>query len=156
MIPEWAERFLGEEGEAEFDPRSGEAIAWGRRLEEEIPEDLFDALKGKCEMRCVFPDWFVVLKRRDFAELLMANGGVRAVGVGPGGGFKWVRFANDSVWGHTSFRSGALRELEKSPRLKVACDKDGKEKGAGGHRTEKRIIGRPKSGRRSSGRRKGR
>lgn len=141
-LPDWADRFLGETGVAEYDPRADKPVSWGRRVEEEIPEDMFDILKGRCELKCVFPDWFVVEKKLEFADLLMKHGGVRAIGVGPGGGFKWVRFADDSVWGHPNFRTGAIRELELNPRLKVACDKDGNEKGKA-PRIPRRTIARP-------------
>jgi len=154
MIPDWAERFLGETGEAEFDPRSEKAIAWGRQVIEEIPEDLFDILREKCEMRYVYPDWFLIEKRLQFADLLMKHGGVRAVGLGPSGGFKWVRFADDSLWGHPSFRNGALRETNLNPRLVVKCDKDGNEKGRV-PRIPKRAIVR-RSAPNGGGRRRGR
>ena len=151
MIPDWAERFLAETGVAERDPRSDEPIAWGRRVVEEIPEDQFDILKGRCHMACVFPDWYLIEKRLQFADLLMKHGGVRAIGLGPGGGFKWVRFADDSLWGHISFKSGAVRELEMSPRLLVKCDKDGNEKGKGPRIPRRTIVRRTKP--RSQGRR---
>jgi len=151
MIPEWAERFLAESGVAEYDPRSGEPIAWGRRLVEEIPEDQFDILRGRCEMACVYPDWYIIEKRTQFADLLMKHGGIRAVGLGPGGGFKWVRFADGAMYGHLSFKTGVLRELEMNPRLLVKCDKDGNEKG-NEPRVPRRTIVR-KSISKSTGRR---
>jgi hypothetical protein len=129
MIPEWASRFLGESDIAEYDPRSGEPVAWGREVIEKIPEDLFDAMKAQCDMECVFPKWYLVEKRLEFADVLMKCGGVRAVGLGPGGGFKWVRMADDTTWGHRIFKTGALEWLERNPRLLVRCDKDGNEKG---------------------------
>lgn len=145
-VPEWAERFLGETGEADYDPRSGEAVAWGRQVIEEIPEDLFDALRGRCEMACVYPDWFLIEKRLQFSDLMMKHGAVRSVGIGPGGGFKWVRFDDGSIWGHSSFRTGALRELEMKPRIAVKCDKDGNEKGDLPRVPRRTIIRTSKSG----------
>ena len=129
MIPDWADKYLAETGVAEYDPRSEKPVAWGRRVVEEIPEDLFDILRERHEMKCVYPDWFLIEKRIQFADLLMKHGAVRAVGLGPAGGFKWVRFEDDSLWGHISLKSGALRELELNSRLLVRCDKDGNEKG---------------------------
>jgi len=129
--PTWADRFLSETDIAEHDPKSGEPIAWGRRVIEEIPEDLFDDLKARCEMACIFPDWYLVEKRVQFADLMMKHGGVRFVGLGPGGGFKWVRFADGSTWGHSSWRTGALAELHKRPRMLVKCDKEGNEENGG-------------------------
>lgn len=140
MIPEWAERHLAETGVAEVDPRSGEPIAWGRQVVEEISEDFFDMLRARYEMACIYPDWFLVEKRVQFADLLMKHGGVRAIGLGPGGGFKWVRFEDGSIWGHLSFKSGALRELEMNPRLLVKCDKDGNEKGKGPRIPRRTIV----------------
>lgn len=150
MIPEWAERFLAETGEAEFDPRAEVPIAWGRRVVEEIPEDQFDILRGRCEMKCVFPDWFIIEKRVQFADLLMKHGGVRAIGLGPGGGFKWVTFADGAIYGHLSFKTGALRELEMNPRLLVKCDKDGNEQGKAPRIPKRTIVRRsvPRGGRR--------
>ena len=152
-VPEWAEKFLDETGVAEVDPRSNKPVAWGRRVMQKIPEDQFDILRGRCEMKCVYPDWFLVEKRLEFADLLMSHGGVRAVGLGPGGGFKWVRFADDSVWGHSHFRDGALRELEMNSRLLVKCDKDGNEKGKA-PRIPRRTIAR--RSRRPTSKRRGR
>lgn len=152
MIPEWADKYLAETGVAEEDPRSGSPVAWGRRVVEEIPEDLFDILRSRCEMRCVYPDWFLIEKRTEFADLLMRHGGVRAVGLGPGRGFKWVRFADGAVYGHLHFKTGALRELELNSRLHVKCDKDGNEHGRA-PRIERRAVGRPSRGRPSGGRR---
>jgi len=129
MVPEWAERFLGEHGEAEHDPRSGLPVAWGREVVEEIPEDLFDTLRSRCEMSCVYPQWFLIEKRWHFSDILMTHGGVRAVGVGPGGGFKWLKVEDGTIWGHSSFRSGAIEWLERNQRLLVKCDKEGNEKG---------------------------
>jgi hypothetical protein len=141
MIPEWAEKHLAETGEAEFDPKSDKPVAWGRRVISEIPEDLFDILRGKVDMACVFPDWFIIEKRLHFADLLMAHGGLRFVGLGPGGGFKWVKFADGAIWGHGSFRDEAKRQVEMNPRLHVKCDKDGNEKGKA-PRIPRRTIGR--------------
>jgi hypothetical protein len=154
IIPDWAERFLGETGVAEYDPRSGKPIAWGRQVIAEIPEDLFDALRGRCEMACVYPEWFLIEKRVHFADLLMSHGGVRAVGLGPSGGFKWVRFADDTMWGHVSFREGAHKELLLNPRLHVKCDKDGNENGKD-PRIPRKVWGhkRPKPARNTKRRR---
>lgn len=145
MIPDWAERFLAETGVAEYDPRSEKPVAWGRRVIEEIPEDQFDILKSRCEMKCVFPDWYLIEKRMQFSDLLMKHGGVRFIGLGPSGGFKWVRFADGSTWGHISFKGGALRELEMNPRLLVKCDKDGKEKGKAARIPKRTIVRRSAS-----------
>jgi hypothetical protein len=153
-VPEWAERFLAETGVADVDPRSGEPVAWGRRVVEEIPEDQFDILRGRCEMTCVYPDWYLIEKRLQFADLLMKHGAVRAVGLGPGGGFKWVRFADGAVWGHLSLKSGALRELELNNRLLVRCDKDGNEKGKSPRIPRRTIVRR--SAPRNQSRRRGR
>jgi len=155
MIPDWAERFLGETGVAEYDPRSEQPVAWGRQVIEEIPEDLFDALRGRCEMACVFPDWFLIEKRVQFSDLMMKHGGVRAIGLGPGGGFKWVMFADNTMWGHPSFKMAAIRELGLNPRLVVKCDKDGNEKGSE-PRVPRMAVGRPSAGRAAPGRRRGR
>lgn len=142
MIPEWAEKYLAETGEAEFDPRSDKPVAWGRRLIQEVPEDLFDTLKGRVEMTCVYPDWFVIEKRLSFADLLMKHGGVRAVGLGPGGGFKWVRFADGAEWGHPTFRNEAKRQVEMNSRLHVKCDKEGNEKGKAPRIPRRTIVRR--------------
>jgi hypothetical protein len=155
MIPEWAEKFLAETGVAERDPKSDEPVAWGRRVVQEIPEDQFDILRGRCEMACVFPDWFIIEKRLQFADLLMKHGGVRAVGLGPGGGFKWVRFADGAIWGHLHFKSGALRELEMNSRLLIKCDKDGNEKGKA-PRIDRKAIVRTSRGRGGGAGRRGR
>ena len=147
MIPDWTERFLGATGIAEYDPRSAMPVAWGRQVIEEIPEDLFEDLRSRCEMACIFPNWFLIERRVQFADLLMQHGGLRAVGVGPGGGFKWVRFSDGSTWGHPSFKTGALKEVELRPRLVVKCDKDGNEAGQE-PRIPRRAVGRPgRSGR---------
>jgi len=150
MIPEWALKYLGEEGVAETDPKSGWPIAWGRQVIEDIPEDRFDDLRGRIEVTCVFPDWFVVERRLQFSDLLMKHGGVRQIGLGPGGGFKWVVFADDSKWGHLSFKNGALREIEKNERLHVKCDKDGNEL-EGGPRQPRRAMGRASTPRATTG-----
>lgn len=153
-VPDWAERFLAETGVADVDPRSGEPVAWGRRVVEEIPEDQFDILRGRCEVACVYPDWFVVEKRLQFADLMMAHGPARAVGLGPGGGFKWVRFEDGSLWGHMQFKSGALHQLEVSPRILVKCDKDGNEKGKAPRVPRRTIVrtSRPRTQSRRRGR----
>lgn len=129
MIPEWAIEYLGAEGVAEVDSRSGESVAWGRQVTKEIPEGLFEKLRGEVDLVCVPPDWFVVERRLSFGELLQARGIVRAIGVGPSGGFKWVRLADNSVWSHKNFRDGVMKEARLNPRLIVKCDKDGYEKG---------------------------
>jgi hypothetical protein len=152
MIPEWAEKYLAETGIAETDPRSEKPVAWGRRVIEEIPEDQFDILRARCEMACVFPDWFLIEKRLCFADLLMAHGGLRSVGLGPGGGFKWVCFADGSIWGHGSFRDEAKRQVEMNSRLHVKCDKDGNEKGKA-PRIPRRTINRISKPRGGGGRR---
>jgi hypothetical protein len=142
MIPEWAESFLGVEEPAEMDPVAGEPVSWGRRVVTQMSEEQFTELRGRCDVVCFFPDWYVVTKRLQFSDLLMAHGPVRAVGVGPGGGFKWVRFDDGSTWGCTSLAIGARRELSMSPRLRVKCDPDGKEAGAE-PRIPRRAMGRP-------------
>ena len=129
MIPELADRFLSETGVAEYDSYSNKPIAWGRQVIEEIPEDLFDSLRARCEVSCIYPDWFVVERRVQFADLMMNNGGVSLVGLGPGGGFKWVKFADGNIYGNCHFKTGALKQLELNPRLLVKCDRDGKESG---------------------------
>jgi len=151
MIPDWADRFLAETGIADVDPRSGEPVAWDRRVIEEIPEDLFDALRARCEMACVFPDWFLIERRIQFADLMMRHGGVTCVGLGPGGGFKWVRFVDGSTWGHMTFKTGALKQLEMSPRKLVRCDKEGNENKCG-PRTPRIAVGRPSKPRVAQGR----
>lgn len=140
MIPDWAERFLSEQGEADYDPVSGEAVAWGRRIIEEVPEDLFDMLRERCEVACVYPDWYVIEKRKQFADLMMEHGAVKLVGLGPGGGFKWVTFSDDTTWGHSQFKHGAVKQAELNPRRVVKCDKDGNEK-RGKSRVPRRATG---------------
>jgi hypothetical protein len=141
MIPDWAEKYLDEMTEAEYDSRSGEPISWGRKIISEMPEDMFTSFREICEVICVYPDWFVIEKRIQFSDLLMRNGPVRAVGLGPSGGFKWVKFDNGSIWGHSSFKSGVLKQVESNPRLIVKCDKDGNEKGESA-RVPRVAIGR--------------
>jgi hypothetical protein len=141
VIPDWALKYLGETEVAETDPLAEEPISWGKRVVEKIPEDLFDSLRSRCEMVCNYPDWYLIGSRVQFADLMIKHGGVRFVGVGPGGGFKWVRFADGSTWGSPSLRTGAIKELAMNPRLGVKCDKDGRE---GGElpRIPRRTIGR--------------
>ena len=129
MIPEWAEQYLGAEGVAETDPRSREPVAWGRQVVSQIPEGLFERLRGEVELVCIYPDWFVVERRLPFEDLIKARGAPKAVGVGPSGGYKWMRLGDDSMWAHSSFREFAMREVRINPRLVVKCDKDGYEKG---------------------------
>jgi len=129
MIPEWAEIYLGAEGVAEIDPRSGEPVAWGRQVTSQMPEGLFDRLRGEVEMVCVFPDWFVIERRLPVDDVIKAHGAIKAVGIGPSGGYKWMRLGDDSMWGHKSFRDFSMREVRINPRLVVKCDKDGYEKG---------------------------
>ena len=129
MIPEWAEQYLGAEGVAEVDPHSREPIAWGRQVVSQIPEGLFEKLRGEVDLVCIYPDWFVVERRLPFEDLIKARGVIKAVGVGPSGGYKWLRLGDDSMWAHKSFRDFAMREVRINPRLVVKCDKDGYEKG---------------------------
>lgn len=155
MIPVWAEQYLGPEEQAETDTVSGEPVSWGRPVIMDVPEEQFAELRGRCEVICVYPTWFVVTRRIQFSDMLMAHGPVRAVGVGPGGGFKWVRFDDGSIFGHSSFSVGARRELGLNPKLMVKCDAAGKEAGAE-PRIPRRAIGRVPSGRSSPGGRRGR
>ncbi len=142
MIPDWAESHLGEVEPAEQDPVAGKPISWGRPVIIEFQEEQFADLRGRCEVVCVYPTWYIITKRIQFADLLMEHGPVRAIGVGPGGGFKWVRLEDKSVWGHASFANRAKMELTMSARLAVKCDADGKEAGAA-PRIPRRVIGRP-------------
>ena len=156
MVPDWALKFLGPEGVADRDPRSSKPMAWGRRVVSEIPESLFNVLRGTCDVACVYPDWFVVERRVEFADLVMAHGPVKLVGLGPAGGFKWVRFEDGSTWGHSSLRTEAQRQASMNPRIAVRCDKDGNERGTE-PRVPRRAIGRSFSrARAATGGRKGR
>ena len=152
MIPDWAERFFGESRIAEYDLKSGEAVSWGRQVIAEIPDDLFDNLKAGYEMACIFPDWFLIEKRLQFADLLMSHGGVRFVGLGPSGGFKWVTFADDSSWSHLTFKTGALKQLNLNHHLLVKCNKEG-DKIGGGPRLPFKVFGRASKCRNKSRRR---
>jgi hypothetical protein len=129
MIPEWAEKYLGEDGVADIDPRSGEPVAWGRQVISQIPEGLFDKLRGEVDLVCIHPGWYVIERRIQYDEIAALHGGVKTVGVGPSGGFKWVQFADGTLWGHKYFRDGSMKEAVKNARLVVKCDKDGNEKG---------------------------
>jgi hypothetical protein len=146
MIPEWAEKYLGECGVADVDPRNGEPVAWGRQVLEQMPEGLFDQLRGAVDLVCVYPGWYVIERKLTFTDL-RSHGEVRAIGVGPSGGYKWVQFADGTVWGHRYFREEAMRELAKNLRLATKCDKDGNERGSEARVSRLAVGYRPRKSR---------
>lgn len=129
MLPEIVSKYIGKTSPAETDPSAGEVISWGKKIDKDIPDHLFEVIKNHCQVVCLFPDWYIIEKRMDFADLLRGHGKPKEVGVGPSGGFKWVKMTDDTVWSSSVFKIGAMRFLELNPRMRVSCDRDGNERG---------------------------
>jgi len=129
MRVDFSDALSDEEEVAQYDPVSKQPVVWGNRVVYRMTEQDFDHLRiqheviSRQEMDTVY---FVVTKRIDWAMLIAKHGPPVQVGVGPRGGFKWVRMTDDTYWGHAQFREGAQKWAKKHPRFKVKCSKDGK------------------------------
>ena len=135
---------MGDEEIAEYDPISEQPVIWGRRITRWLTEQEFDHLKlqhdvvTRQEIETVY---FVVSKRIEWDALCATHGQPVQVGLGPRGGFKWVRMTNDTIWGHREFRVGAQAWVKNYPRFRVKCTKDGNSL-----QPSRRTIGRSSGG----------
>jgi hypothetical protein len=121
------ERNLGEDECVEYDPLSGIEFIWGREILAPLPEPEFDDLRDRKKIMCVHPDWFYVTRTVTMDDLVAKHGDILQVGLGPSGGFKWVRFQDRAMHGHRSLRPAAKEWAAARPRFAVKCDKLGNE-----------------------------
>lgn len=101
--PEGYENDLSEYKACFFDSWSGEPVAWGFEILRHLGQERFDALNKYGKLDCIYPTWFLIVKKLSRKEAIEKYGPVTEEEFGPRGGWKSTTF------GTTKFRSRHLR-----------------------------------------------
>lgn len=90
-----------------FDGYCGEPVGWGFRLLRHIGEERFNELRKFGELECLYPDWYLVVKKLSREQAIELYGEITAEEFGPRGGWKSTTF------GIKKFGSTYLRPQKK-------------------------------------------
>jgi hypothetical protein len=119
---------MGDEEVAVHDPKSNKPVIWGRRITRWLNRQDFDHLSLQHEVVTVMEMdtvYFVVTRKLDWDKLIGKHGQPIQVGLGPRGGFKWVRMTDDTYWSHAQYRKDSQEWAKNYPRFIVKCGKEG-------------------------------
>lgn len=88
------EKELGAYGAVMFDPYCGEPVGWGFRLLRHMGEERFNKLQDFGELECLYPDWYLVVKKISREQAIELYGEITAEEFGPRGGWRSITFGS--------------------------------------------------------------
>lgn len=104
--PKNFENDLADYGVVSIDSQCGEPRSWGFLITNPIEPDRWEELKTYGELLCIYPSWFLVMKRLTTAEAIEKYGEISNIERGPRGGFRTITF------GETTFNDKRLLPKE--------------------------------------------
>jgi hypothetical protein len=91
-IPNKYKEYLGNHSKCIFDSDCGECVGWGYKVIKHCGDEIWRELQDYGEMNCIYPTWYLIVKKLSFDDAIKKYGEVNNLVVGPRGGFKSVNF----------------------------------------------------------------
>lgn len=94
--PEGFEEYLSEYTTVAYDSYCGEPITEGFFIVRHMPEEKFNQLYNLGDVEYITNQWALITKKLTPQEAVKKYGDVKAIGVGPRGGFKTVTYGEET------------------------------------------------------------